>query len=244
VTAQRPREPRQQLPADLRILTGIPVDIDADDVLRFQGYSGGREQATPAVLALIDEAIGIARELMEPRAVVRWAPVERQETDLIEAGGTRLEIRGVGRDWGPIEWVVGAVGTVGEPIAARIAELWDERDLPLAMMLDSVASGAAESVAAHLHDVFCQEAQPLGLTHPVSPGYRQWDLNGQRDLFRLCPGDAIGVHLNDACFMAPEKSISLAVGAGRQARVDTHAGKCARCGMRDCTYRRTPGRRR
>jgi hypothetical protein len=226
------------------VLSEIPVDIDTDDVLRFQGYSGGRAQAPPAVLGLVDEALGLARELMAPRAVVRWAAVGRQEDDLIEAEGTRLAIRGVARDWGPIEWIAVAVGTVGEPIAVRIAELWEERDLPLAMMLDSVASGAAESVAAHLHDLFCQEAQPLGLTHPVSPGYRQWDLDGQRDLFCLCPGDAIGVHLNDACFMAPEKSISLAVGAGRQVRVDTHAGKCARCGMRDCTYRRTPARRR
>jgi cobalamin-dependent methionine synthase I len=222
----------------------MPVDIDLDDVLRFQGYGGGRPQAPPAVLALVDEALGIARELMEPRAVVRWAPVERQEDDLIEAAGTTLAIRGVAREWGPVEWLAVAVATVGEPIAVRIAQLWDERDLPLAMMLDSVASGAAESVAAHLHDLFCHEAQPLGLTHPVSPGHRQWDLDGQRDLFRLCPGDAIGVHLNDAYFMAPEKSISLAAGAGRHVRVDTHAGKCARCGMRECTYRRTPARRR
>jgi hypothetical protein len=61
-------------------------------------------------------------------------------------------------------------------------------------------------------------------------------------LFRLCPGDAIGVTLNEACVMTPGKSISLLVGAGPDARVDHYFSQCARCWMRDCAYRRAPPR--
>jgi hypothetical protein len=50
------------------------------------------------------------------------------------------------------------------------------------------------------------------------------------------------VTLNAACVMTPGKSISLLVGAGRQARVDHYFTQCARCWMRDCAYRRAPAR--
>jgi hypothetical protein len=112
-------------------------------------------------------------------------------------------------------------------------------------MLDSVASGAVESLAEYVNDLLCQEGEPLGrrVTNRISPGYARWDVAGQRDLFALCPGDAIGVTLNEACYMTPAKSITLLVGAGPAARVDHYFSQCARCWMRDCTYRRVPARR-
>jgi cobalamin-dependent methionine synthase I len=235
---------RSILPRAPGVLADIPLELDADDILRFQGYRAGAQQATAAVLAIVDEALVLARELMEPRAVIGWAPVDREDDDALVAGSATLRIEGVRRDWGPVEYVAAAVGTIGEPIGRRIAELWESRELPLAMMLDSVASAAAERLASHLSDVICQEAQPLVVTHSISPGYGQWDLTGQRDLFQLCPAEAIGVRLNDACFMIPEKSVSLAVGAGPDARPDPHGSKCARCWMRDCSYRGALDRRR
>jgi hypothetical protein len=112
-------------------------------------------------------------------------------------------------------------------------------------MLDSVGSGAVESLAEHVNDLLCQEAIPLGLpvTNRVSPGYGSWDVAQQRVLFDVCPGDAIGVSLNEACFMTPVKSISLLAAAGAGARVDHYFSQCARCWMRDCAYRRVPARR-
>jgi len=64
----------------------------------------------------------------------------------------------------------------------------------------------------------------------------------QKALFDLCPGDAIGISLNEACFMSPVKSISLLAAAGTRAKVDHYFSQCARCWMRDCAYRRTPAR--
>jgi len=112
-------------------------------------------------------------------------------------------------------------------------------------MLDSVGSGAVESLAEYVNDLLCQESIPLGLpvTNRVSPGYGYWDVSQQKALFALCPGDAIGVSLNEACFMSPVKSISLLAAAGTHARVDHYFSQCARCWMRDCAYRRTPVRK-
>ena len=111
-------------------------------------------------------------------------------------------------------------------------------------MLDSVGSGSVESLAEHVNDRLCQEglARGLSVTNRISPGYARWELDEQRYLFALCPGDAIGVRLNAACVMTPTKSISLLVGAGPEARVDHYFSQCARCWMRDCAYRRAPAR--
>jgi cobalamin-dependent methionine synthase I len=211
-------------------------------VLRFQGYRRGAAPAGPDVLALFDEALTLGRRLISPRAAVRWATVRERTGDRLRAGEVTFTIPDIDRQWGPIEQVAGAVVTIGEALERRVAELWEARELPLAVMLDSVGSGSVESLAEYVNDLLCQEALPRGLkvTNRISPGYGAWDVGEQALLLRLCPPGAIGVSVNAACFMTPTKSISLLVGAGPQARVDHYFSQCARCWMAQCAYRRAP----
>jgi cobalamin-dependent methionine synthase-like protein len=197
------------------------------------------------VRALFDEALALGRTLIEPRAVVRWRAVVHRAADRLDLGDVSFHIPDVGRDWGAIDHVAAAVITVGDAIERRVAALWDARELPLAMMLDSVASGAVESLAEFVNDLLCQQATALGMraTNRISPGYARWDVAEQRQLFVLASGDAIGVRLNEACYMTPSKSITLLVGAGADVHVDHYFAQCARCWMRDCAYRRAPARR-
>jgi len=227
-----------------RVLTALPLAIDPDEVLRFQGYKKSIDQPGPEVRALFDEALALGRTLIRPRAVVRWLHVSRLDGDTIEAGGGVLTIPGVDRLWGPAEWLAAAVCTIGDELERRVAELWEARELPLAAMLDSVGSGAVESLAEYVNDLLCQEAIPLGLpvTNRVSPGYGSWDVAQQKALFAICPGEPVGVSLNEACFMTPVKSISLLAAAGARAKLDHYFSQCARCWMRECAYRRTPAR--
>jgi hypothetical protein len=227
-----------------RVLRDIALAIDPAEVLRFQGYKAGGASPPADVRALFDEALGLGQRLMAPRAVVRWLPVGRWGEAALEAGGEVLAVPGLAARWGRVECVAAAVCTIGGALEQRVRELWGARELPLAAMLDSVGSGAAESLAEYVNDVLCQEGLAAGLrvTNRVSPGYGQWDVAEQRALFRLCPGEPIGVSLNAACFMAPEKSITLLVGAGREARVDDDFSQCARCWTAACAYRRAPAR--
>lgn len=229
----------------MKVLADLPVAIDPEEVLRFQGYKAGGAPPGPEVAALLDEALALGRRLMEPRAAVRWAPVTRQAGDTLVLDDLALTIPDIARHWGEVTEVAGGIVTIGDALERRVAELWAERELPLAMMLDSVGSGAVESLAEYVNDLLCQEGLARGtrVTNRISPGYAGWDVRDQRLLFRLCPGDAIGVVLNDACFMTPGKTISLLVGAGPRARVDHYFSQCARCWMRDCAYRRVPARR-
>jgi hypothetical protein len=207
------------LPDGLQVLTDLPLAIDPDEVLRFQGYKRGRDVPGADVRALFDEALAEGRRLMAPRAVARWAPVTSLHDDRLEVAGEAFAIPRIRALWGPVE-------------------------LPLASMLDSVGSAAVESLAEYVNDLLCGQGLPaLRVTNRISPGYADWDVAEQPRLFRLCPGDAIGIALNAACVMTPGKSISLLVGAGRAARVDHYFTQCARCWMRDCAYRRAPATR-
>jgi hypothetical protein len=231
------------LPVQLQILRDLPLAIDPSEVLRFQGYKQGRDVPTPDVLALFEEALAEGRRLMAPRAVARWAGVTARDTDVLTVEGEPLAIPRIDAAWGAVEHVAVAVCTIGEALELRVKTLWEARELALASMLDSVGSGAVESLAEHVNDLLCQQGLPdVRVTNRISPGYGDWDVADQRRLFRLCATDAIDVRLNEACVMTPGKSISLMVGAGPDARVDHYFSQCARCWMRDCAYRRVPMR--
>ena len=229
----------------VQVLGDLALAIDPDEVLRFQGYKKGVDVPTADVRALLDDALAEGARLMAPRAALRWMPVRRRGPDTIEVGGETLTIPRTGERWGEVEHVAASVVTIGDALERRVAALWESRELPLASMLDSVGSGAVESLAEYVNDVLCQQGLAAGLavTNRISPGYADWNVAEQHALFRLCPGAPVGVTLNEACFMTPGKSISLLVGAGRRARVDHYFSQCARCWMRDCAYRRMPARR-
>lgn len=234
-----------RLPGDVQLLTDLPLAIDPDEVLRFQGYTKGVDVPTADVRALFDAALAEGTRLMAPRAVVRWRTLEGSGGDALETGGIALHIPRIRERWGAVEHVAVAVCTIGDALERRVAHLWESRELPLASMLDSVGSGAVESLAEYVNDVLCQQGLAAGLkvTNRISPGYGDWDVTEQQPLFRLCPGAPVGVTLNEACFMTPVKSISLVAGAGRAARVDHYFSQCARCWMPSCAYRRVPARR-
>lgn len=230
------------LSPDPVVLDGLALRIDRAEVLRFQGYKPNVDAPTGEVLALFDEALALGERLMVPRVVYRSVPVEGQTADRIDAGGEALHIPGIGRLWGSLAAVGAGVCTVGSGIEERVRALFDAREFPLAVMLDSVGSAAVESLAEYANDLLCQQGLPLGLrvANRISPGYAGWDTAEQAALFRLCPGAPIGVTLNPACFMTPGKSISFLVGLGPEARVDHYFTQCRRCWMRDCAYRRAP----
>ena len=224
------------------VLENLPLRVDPDEVLRFQGYKKGLDVPSAEVRAIFDEALALGETLMAPRAVYRAAAVTGQGPHAIEADGVTLAIPDILRLWGELDTVGAGICTVGDAIEARVRALFDAREFPLAVMLDSVGSAAVESLAEYVNDLLCQAglAEGVKVTNRVSPGYAGWDTAEQRQLFTLCPGAPIGVTLNEACFMLPAKTITFLVGVGPGARVDHYFTQCRRCWMRDCAYRRAP----
>ncbi len=130
--------------------------------------------------------------------------------------------------------------TVGEPVCARIRQLFDEGDAPLGYLLDAVASEATAALAEELGDAFLDEKRSPGLAVlAYSPGYCGWPVTGQRALFaRLEPGDA-GISLAESALMAPVKSVSGVLVAAPPAahRFRPDFAFCEACTDRTCLAR-------
>lgn len=230
------------LSPDPVLLADLPLSFERDEVLRFQGYQRGRDVPDAGVLAIFDDARSLAEGLLAPRVVYRAAAARIDGPHAVRVREWTFSIPEIARLWGALSHVGIGVCTVGEALERRVADLFDAREFPLAVMLDSVGSAAVESLAESANDRLCQDGLPLGLrvTNRISPGYAGWNVADQRGLFALCPGAPAGVDLNQACFMTPAKSISFMVGVGPAARVDHYFTQCRRCWMRDCAYRRAP----
>ena len=111
----------------------------------------------------------MGRTLMAPRAAARWAPVTRRDDDTLVVEDEPLALPGIGERWGAVEHVAVAVCTIGEALEQRVSVLWEARELPLASMLDSVGSGAVESLAEYVNDLLCAQ----GLAGPAGDQPRQ-----------------------------------------------------------------------
>lgn len=76
----------------------------------------------------------------------------------------------------------------------------------------------------------------LKITNRYSPGYCNWALLGQKDLFALVGDNTVGIELTDSCLMNPIKSVSGIIGIGEN--VKKRAYGCGICRNTECIYRK------
>lgn len=220
------------------------LGLDPREVLRLQGYRRPTDTPTSEVLAILEEALREARRLVAPRHTFRAFEVAKVTAEEIRlVGGETLRFSGAERRWGAFTHVGLGVLSIGEDLEQRVDALLEQREFPLAFMLDAAGWVATEEAALALTNTICNVhiARGLKVTPRHSPGYGGWDIWDQRVLFRLLPAESIGVRINDFCVMLPGKSISFGVGIGLAARVE-QAHKCQRCDLRDCAFRLAPRR--
>ena len=90
-------------------------------------------------------------------------------------------------------------------------------------------------------DVFQEEfreelmANGLKISNRYSPGYCEWSVADQKQLFQLFNHSCCNVKLNDSALMQPVKSISGLIGVGKEIRFFQHS--CSTCNSQNCVYR-------
>ncbi|MBE0414996.1 MAG: hypothetical protein IBX36_00440 [Dehalococcoidia bacterium] len=217
----------------------IKVRIKGKEVLRLQHYRG---KPTPAVEELLCTEIEDGYSLSEPKALYTQVRVkEVVGRSIILDNGLMLGAGHALKDWRGSEYLGVAICTIGSPLEDRVAELFVQGEYPAALMLDSVGSAAADSVADYVNHFICQRAKglSLGVGARLSPGYGKWDLRDQKVLFALLPGEKVGVRLNENCMMIPRKSVSFCVGLGAALDSEQKINPCRHCNMGGCKYRRS-----
>ena len=137
-----------------------------------------------------------------------------------------------------------AVCTIGKYLEENISNIIDEGELANGVILDAIASHAAEETAEQFNQIILDEIKDQikgkKVTCRFSPGYCQWILEeGQRLIFNSLPTEFIDVTLSVSMMMKPVKSVSFAFNIGTEVDKELGVRDCETCDMINCTYRRT-----
>ena len=104
---------------------------------------------------------------------------------------------------------------------------------------DALGSVIAEKTADRMEEALQESIGKLGWRHTnrFSPGYCEWHVSQQQQLFPLFKGETCGVSLTESSLMVPIKSVSGIIGLGSRVRRLDYT--CGLCNLKDCFRRRT-----
>lgn len=124
--------------------------------------------------------------------------------------------------------------TIGEEFDKFIRHLKDEDDMLSVFIADALGSVLAESVVSllmkHLETMAAEEG--MCISNNYSPGYCDWYLAEQKQLFSLFPENSTGITLTPSCLMLPVKSVSGIVAVGKDVKRREYG--CDICKMVNC----------
>lgn len=149
----------------------------------------------------------------------------------------------VGFNYGPrvknafrkAEKIVLFVATLGGEIKNAIER--KREDAFAYYMLDFLASRYADAVADYMNERIKEYAimASMGSSNRYSPGYCGWNVQEQKKLFDFFPTEQCGITLTGSCLMNPVKSVSGAVGIGKDVIFQEYG--CISCNIKNCLHK-------
>ncbi len=126
--------------------------------------------------------------------------------------------------------------TAGAEISNHSVEVSNQDDTLLGYIYDVIGSVTVEKAMDKIQKSLETEFQKSGLniSDRYSPGYCEWSVAEQQNLFSLLPDNFCGVSLSDSSLMNPIKSLSgiIGIGAGLQQK----GYQCRWCNDKNCIY--------
>jgi hypothetical protein len=124
--------------------------------------------------------------------------------------------------------------TIGPELEGTVARLMSDGDMLRGLVLDWLGSEAVACVSKQAEAWLKKEGSALGLWpgKRFAPGYKGWDVSGQKLIFAVLPAAEIGVSLTESFMMMPRKSYSFrvnyfrdkALATGKQNQSSEHHG--------------------
>lgn len=208
--------------------------VNRREVLR---YAGAKAE-TQDLRQLLEDALAEAEPVLS--GAVCWQEFPLTFGDgLADLGFSRISSESLRRNLTGCDRVILFGATVGLGIDRLIAR-YSRISPSSALMLQAIGAERVEALC----DTFCDHIRQL---YPdlhqrprFSPGYGDFPLQTQADIFRVLDcSRKIGLTLNQSFLMSPSKSVTAIIGLGPCCGTDHSAG-CRSCGKADCSFRRMP----
>jgi hypothetical protein len=218
----------------------IDIKINRKQVCRYVGYSADYELPT-RISSLIDEYIDNVHCLIEPSYAYVIRDIERvQGSTVAIEGSITFENQVIARLLEQCHEVAVFLVTIGKHLEDTAERLASDGLMVQAAVLDAIGSNAVDRVADLVQSKIRGAASTLGLgsSRRFSPGYCDWDIDGQSRVFQAVDGDALGIRLTERCLMMPRKSISAIIGIGPADGNVEGYNPCKTCNKERCLGRR------
>jgi len=127
--------------------------------------------------------------------------------------------------------------TLGRKYDNWCKSLSDQNDIFYHYFADAIGSEIIEAAVDWLEGQINIEAEKLSLncTNRYSPGYCDWNVSDQHNLFSFFPESFCGIEVTESALMTPIKSVSGIIGLGKN--VKKKAYTCNICSMENCYLR-------
>lgn len=216
---------------ELKVLEGFEVELDNNEIVRYlQNKQSNKETKKPSeeMLAEIEEMKQLAQPLIKPRGMFeKFDSKNLQPRFLFKKS----------------EISVLAICSIGSELENLSREYLKRGELARGVILDAIASHAAEETAERVNQEILKELNDIIQRKNVgcrfSPGYCQWELEkGQEQIFSLLDSSKVSVVLSPSKMMIPVKSVSFAINIGEDIDYELGLRGCETCDMENCAYRR------
>lgn len=213
-----------------------------EDLLERLGGKKGRGFSR-SVRSKVQSSARTLYTLMNPRLIFTKERIKKIERGRIYLhNGVTLKSPKLSRALHDSEELICFLTTIGKEIDFEINRVVRKGRVSRAFVMDALGSVAVESIAEQfqrrMEDKYSEH--DMAVTLRFSPGYCDWPIREQRNLFRLFDSNTAGIELTDSCLMMPRKSISAVFGLYPFSGDSAHPpyNPCVDCPKSDCPSRR------
>ena len=207
------------------------------EAVRYLGY--GKHAVDDQTLGLIADSFGSLRTLSSRKSVYRIFDLEQEDGETVWFGSLTVKSKSLGKNLRGCDKIVLFGATLGIGVDQLLSRT-SKTDMAKTVVLQACAAALLEEYCDECQERIRQEMESEGryLRPRFIPGYGDFPIECERDMVRMLDcAKSIGLTLTESCMMAPSKSVTAVIGAGRAA-VRCHRQGCESCEKLDCIYRR------
>jgi len=228
----------------MKIIKDIKLNIDKEEVLRYQGYSKKKvKKPNRNILQITEEEINRGYSLFKPRGIYSLIKIisftSKERINLENELVFRFSKSIINQLKRASRLLVGVV-TIGDFSEKKVSELFSQGEYPRALALDAVGTVAVEDFSREVRKLARQEVKEQGFktSRHFSPGYGGWEVSQQEIIFKSILTDNIGVRLTKGYMMLPQKSLSWIIGVGKEMIISSKEdNNCGNCQFKCCNYK-------
>lgn len=204
---------------NITIMDNLPVDVSNDRIYMRLGKSRPFAKITDVQKLRIDRVIADAKRLCKP--VGAWEIVQILDNNgkIVQMeNGDALVSGKLAEILNDCSHVLLFAVTVGAEIGEAANQAAAEGCLADAVIFDATGSETADGAAKWIQDYLRQYLRPQGMlveTRRFSPGYGGFELSQQELFFRRLELVKLGMSINEAYIISPEKSVTAVCGITR-----------------------------